>query len=81
MEIPFTIKTLSGKTRVPKETLRGWLKRRLFEAVGRNPQNHPVFNSETVERVKLIRRCRKKGYEMAFIRGKSNQELQQIFGL
>ena len=78
-EVPFTLKTLSDRTNVPKETLRAWLNERgAFEPVGENAQGHPVFNSKTVERVSLIRELRQRGYGWEVIDGKSLNQLHRM---
>lgn len=78
VEVPFTLGPLAEKTRVPKETLRAWLNRGLLRAIGRNEQRHPVFNSETVARVKLLRRLRNKGFEASLLHGKSDADLRKL---
>ncbi len=78
VEVPFTLGTLAEKTRVPKETLRAWLSRGLFRSVGRNHQRHPVFDSATVARVKLVRQLRNTGFELALLKGKTEAELVKL---
>jgi DNA-binding transcriptional MerR regulator len=77
-EIPFTLKVLSDRTSVPKETLRGWMERGIFGPVGENAQGYPVFSSETVRTVKTIRKLREKGYGWDLIAGKSAEDLEKL---
>jgi DNA-binding transcriptional MerR regulator len=75
-EVPFTFKFLSDKTNVSKSTLREWYKREILKSVGVNEQNHPVFNKSSVERAKLVKRCRQAGYELSWIENKSDSLLK-----
>ena len=75
--VPFTLKFLSDKTTVSKSTIREWLKREVITAVGENEQGYPVFDSSSVERVMLIKKCRKAGYKLSWIDNKSNEILKK----